>query len=111
MFNRKTLTVLLLVLFVVSVTATAVNAEANAAASCSTISKIVSASGCTHKIQCSSEGSEGDEFLWTFGDGKSINSENPSHTYKIQPTCKIHSVKLTVTDTTDDTEDTAVVKI
>ncbi len=100
---KERLAILLAVLFVVSLTAAAVNAEANAAASCSITSKIAKTSGCTYTIKCSSAGSEGDEYLWTFGDCKSSTSENPSHIYT---NCKLHKVQLTVTDNTDDSEDT-----
>jgi len=108
---KKTLAILLAVLFVASLTAAAVSAEAEAVASCSIASKTVTASGCTYSIKCSSAGSEGDEFLWSFRDGKTSTGENPSHKYALAPKCKVHSVRLTVTDSTDDTEDTTTVKV
>lgn len=108
---KKTLGILLAILFLASVTATAVNAQASARAACSSVSKDTTPSGCTYTIKCSSEGSEGEQFLWSFGDGKTSASENPSHIYDFEPQCRTHNIKLTVSDRTDNSEDTATTQV
>ena len=108
---KKALGISLAVLFLASLTAAAVSAEASASASCDLTKRTVSATGCTYTIKCSSEDSEGDGYSWNFGDGKKSTSENPSHKYKIAPKCTKHIVRLTVSDSTDDTSDTDSVTI
>lgn len=99
--TKKALAVLLVVFYITTLTAVAVNA-AEADGSCDITSTSCTGDEGTYRIKCSSDGSDGDGFKWTFGDGGTSASENPSHTYQ---NCKDHTVKLKVTNSSDDSED------
>src|SRR6202007_654485 len=73
-----------------SVTATAPNQEPTAAftSSCSGL-------GCSFTDQSSDPDGSVASWSWTFGDGATSTSQNPSHSYAAGAT---YSVKLTVTD-------------
>lgn len=99
---KKTLVILLLVLYVATLTAGAVRA-ASAVGSCDRTQTSCTGDEGTYRIECSSDGSQGDDISWNFGDGKTSSAEDTTHIYH---DCLDHDVHLTVTDSSDNSEDT-----
>jgi PKD repeat protein len=98
---KKTLNILLVVLFVASLTAGSVSATAKAKGSCEVTSFSCTSDESTYTIKCSAAGSLGDAYAWDFGDGEDDTGKDTEHVYE---NCEDHTVKLTVTDSEDDSE-------